>query len=355
MIPAILIILLFGGAISSLYHAARARGKAGLPWGWAFVLLYAVGWVIAYNVRPSIYHPAFRYIMVPVAILIYCALRLLIMRIGRLDPIYALRSSRHARWIARQSHRSEDGWRVCAITREKPQEMEIVHRRLTESEAHRFAESHNTQLANDLVKRSNSANDELVHSYTSIQLAQSFRELLVALRRNLRGIGLLFAIIIGLIVVYIFGSRTDKAITPSTGTSNETPETLSLQSSKESIHEAAANGNEQLVSQLLTVNKSLLDSRDGNEMTPLHVAAREGKAEVVNLLLSKGADINAQYKNGGTALHLAALNGHREVIKALLSKRADATIRNSSGETARQVATQEKLETVTKVFIEFGL
>lgn len=58
--------------------------------------------------------------------------------------------------------------------------------------------------------------------------------------------------------------------------------------------------------------------------TPLHVAARNGKQQVVNLLLEKQAAkiINLQDTRGRTALHYAASGGYHRIAAKLLSCKA---------------------------------
>jgi ankyrin repeat protein len=51
-------------------------------------------------------------------------------------------------------------------------------------------------------------------------------------------------------------------------------------------------------------------------------AAKEGKHEIVKILLGKGANIKAAADGGGTALMCASEWGHKEVVKILLSKGA---------------------------------
>lgn len=55
----------------------------------------------------------------------------------------------------------------------------------------------------------------------------------------------------------------------------------------------------------------------------LCIAAHRGHAEVVELLLKSGTDINAQVEHWGTALHVAASRGNVKVIELLLRAGAD--------------------------------
>lgn len=64
------------------------------------------------------------------------------------------------------------------------------------------------------------------------------------------------------------------------------------------------------------------DDRDGR--TPLHWAVDH--YEAVELLLDKGADVNAADKELRTALHLAAMGCHHETIDLLLGEGADRTL-----------------------------
>jgi len=54
-----------------------------------------------------------------------------------------------------------------------------------------------------------------------------------------------------------------------------------------------------------------------NGMTPLMVAARYNKTEIIKLLLSKGAIRNAKGENGFTALKYAELSNAHEAIEFL--------------------------------------
>ena len=71
-----------------------------------------------------------------------------------------------------------------------------------------------------------------------------------------------------------------------------------------------------------------VNARDVYRETPLHYASSHGHVDIVNLLLKKGADINARAKNGSTAVIYAATNGKENVVKELLKAKAVVTLQN---------------------------
>lgn len=59
---------------------------------------------------------------------------------------------------------------------------------------------------------------------------------------------------------------------------------------------------------------------DKNQLTPLMLAAMEGKTEVVRYLVRVGADVTLKGEDGMTALHMAAKSGHLEACRIIISE-----------------------------------
>jgi len=80
------------------------------------------------------------------------------------------------------------------------------------------------------------------------------------------------------------------------------------------IHYAAREGKTAIIS-MLSVHKSLIDSRAKNGSTPLMFAAQSGHLEVCKLLLAAGADQLATNETGWSAMHWAADAGKTEIVQ----------------------------------------
>jgi ankyrin repeat protein len=63
---------------------------------------------------------------------------------------------------------------------------------------------------------------------------------------------------------------------------------LASSAAAQSIHEAAGEGDEAVVRALLSQDRSLLDSRDDEDCTPLHYAAAGGHTDLFALLADAG-------------------------------------------------------------------
>lgn len=81
-----------------------------------------------------------------------------------------------------------------------------------------------------------------------------------------------------------------------------------------------------------------IDVPDSNGFTPLGIASRNGRADVVKILIDRGADVAAEGPNRQTALHLAVKNGHHETVNLLVEAGATLSARNEHGQTPLHVA-----------------
>jgi ankyrin repeat protein len=100
------------------------------------------------------------------------------------------------------------------------------------------------------------------------------------------------------------------------------------------LHCTARLGDAELVEALLAAgaDQTIIDSIF--LYTPLHVAAANGHARVIDLLCAYGAPINQQDKNQQTALHHAATKGHVAACQALLAHGANKTSTDRFGKLA---------------------
>jgi uncharacterized protein len=142
------------------------------------------------------------------------------------------------------------------------------------------------------------------------------------------------------------------------------------------LFEAAATGTQERVEQLLHKDPASINLYSPDGWTPLHLAVFFGRLNIVHLLLSKGATIDAPSRNeqivtplhsalanphnsavgqlligaganlnvrqseGYTPLHYAAANGLDQVVRSLLAHAVDTSIKNHQGKTAYELAVE---------------
>ena len=80
-----------------------------------------------------------------------------------------------------------------------------------------------------------------------------------------------------------------------------------------SIQIAARNGYVKIVERLIQAGVNINDNRMG---TPLYYASKEGNIDVIDFLLSQGADVNYVSYSGSTALVVACDNGRQKSYRA---------------------------------------
>ena len=92
---------------------------------------------------------------------------------------------------------------------------------------------------------------------------------------------------------------------------------------------------------------------DRNE-TLLHLAAMGCHRPVIQLLLEKGADIDAIDKSGYTALHHGVTHQHQAIVRHLLDEGADTEIRTGVGEASLHISTKSGDKAIAQLLLERG-
>ncbi|XP_012582889.1 PREDICTED: ankyrin repeat and SOCS box protein 3 isoform X2 [Condylura cristata] len=91
------------------------------------------------------------------------------------------------------------------------------------------------------------------------------------------------------------------------------------------LHQAAFQENAEIIKLLLKKGANK-ECQDDFGITPLFVAAEYGKLESLNILISSGANVNCQALDKATPLFIAAQEGHTECVELLLSSGADPNL-----------------------------
>ena len=89
------------------------------------------------------------------------------------------------------------------------------------------------------------------------------------------------------------------------------------------LYYAAMLGFRDLAKHLIAKHPEYINAKGGSEVTPMHVAARQGHADVLSLLLDRGADVDVRGDSDVTPLYRASRFGKQEAGQVLLDCGAD--------------------------------
>ncbi|CAG2234021.1 unnamed protein product [Mytilus edulis] len=113
------------------------------------------------------------------------------------------------------------------------------------------------------------------------------------------------------------------------------------------LHVACCNGHTKVVTLLTDVGIDIND-KTNNGCTPLFLACRKGRFDIVKFLLDfKGTttnnrvDTKINMNNGWSAIHAACYNGHKEVVKLLIDSGMNWNDISNNGSTPLCIARQK--------------
>ncbi|EUC28323.1 hypothetical protein COCCADRAFT_30391 [Bipolaris zeicola 26-R-13] len=104
---------------------------------------------------------------------------------------------------------------------------------------------------------------------------------------------------------------------------------------------------------LLAADSAMVNSRNDGT-TPLIIAAEQGHYEMIEILVDKGADVNAQSGQYGNALQAASTKGYKEIAMLLLDKGADVNAQSGQYGNALQVASVVGHKEIAMLLLDKG-
>jgi ankyrin repeat protein len=120
--------------------------------------------------------------------------------------------------------------------------------------------------------------------------------------------------------------------------------------SRTALYLAAEKGYIDIINALITAGANVnVTAPQSNNRTPLHIACKSGHVEVAEALLDAGADMELRTSLGYTAMHLAALNNRPKIAKLLISRDADLNAKDAGKCTPLYLSAQEGR---SSVFVE---
>jgi len=107
------------------------------------------------------------------------------------------------------------------------------------------------------------------------------------------------------------------------------------------IFDAVLVGNLRVVEQHIAAGTDLNKKESFGGNTPLMLSAQFGKTEIAKVLIDAGCELDLRNKAKGTALHQACFFSRPQIVEMLLSAGADTEVVNFTGLTPRELIDKE--------------
>ena len=130
---------------------------------------------------------------------------------------------------------------------------------------------------------------------------------------------------------------------------------ISVSRDAEKIQELAGEIGLVQIKELLEKQPSLVNDKDEDGFSLLHLAAYSGDRGVAEFLIEKGARVNEEATSCAfTPLFLASLRGHEEIVELLLAKGAPADIKDNKGRSPLHIAAMRGHKNLVSLLIQQG-
>ncbi len=133
-------------------------------------------------------------------------------------------------------------------------------------------------------------------------------------------------------------------LVPLTSSAEETKDNAAQQQAMatQAVHELLTDQSTDFVKHLLEKDKLNIESKNERGETPLITAAKQGRTDLLLLLLVKQANIEATDKDQNTALHHASYHSKVEIVSLLLKLGADTNATNKNQSTVLHEALRRR-------------
>ena len=109
------------------------------------------------------------------------------------------------------------------------------------------------------------------------------------------------------------------------------------------------------VNKQITEPATTIGSKKNVATIPVCLAATHGLREIVELLLSYGANIHSANHDWSTPLHMSIFHGHMEVVRCLLQRNVNLNFTDQQGNTVLHIATMKNNFEGVVLFLEHGI
>ena len=116
------------------------------------------------------------------------------------------------------------------------------------------------------------------------------------------------------------------------------------------FHMAIFNGKTEVADLLLSKGAKMEVGGTLNQ-SPLHMAAMMGKVESIRFLVGKGVPLEIRADDGWRPIHIAARMGHIDAVKILIEKGAQKDSKVLGGKTAKDLAKMYKRKEVVRYLV----